>query len=67
MREGRSLEIRGEAFNLFNHSWNEFIASDQNMYMGFDTNGNLTGGQNAGTVDNKTGHREIQLAAKFYF
>ena len=35
MREGRSLEIRGEAFNLFNHPWNEFIADDTNMYMGF--------------------------------
>jgi hypothetical protein len=77
MREGRSLEIRGEAFNLFNHPWNEFIASDPRMYIGYTTvsgtgsNYPAAGGVNdtplAGTVDNKTGHREIQLAAKYYF
>lgn len=67
MREGRSLEIRGEAFNLFNHPWNEFIASDSNMYMGFSAAGGPTISPSAGTVDNKTGHREIQLAAKYYF
>jgi hypothetical protein len=65
--ESRKLEIRGEAFNLFNHAWNEFIPSDPRMYIGFDANGDLTGGQTAGTVDNKTGHRQIQLAAKYYF
>jgi len=78
MREGRSLEIRAEAFNLFNHPWNEFIATDSNMYIGYE---NITGGTgsnypaggtppstpSAGTIDNKTGHREVQLAAKFYF
>ncbi len=37
------------------------------LYMGLDTKGNLTGGQFAGTVDSKTGHREIQVAAKYYF
>jgi hypothetical protein len=65
--ESRKLEIRAEAFNLFNHAWNEFIPSDPRMYLGFDTNGNLTGGQTSGTVDNKTGHRQMQLAAKYYF
>jgi len=63
----RKLEVRGEVFNLFNHSWNEFIASDPNMYMGFDTNGTRTSTNASGTVDNKTGHREIALSAKFYF
>jgi hypothetical protein len=67
----RSLEIRAEAFNLFNHAWNEFIANDPNMYLGFDAYGNPGPSTNnnaaAGTVDNKTGHREISLAAKFYF
>lgn len=67
MREGRSLEIRGEAFNLFNHPWPEFIASDPRMYMGFSAAGGATTSPLAGTIDNKTGHREIQLAAKFYF
>jgi len=66
--EKRKLELRGEAFNLFNHSWNEFIASDSAMYMGFDDTGAAASGNtSAGTVDNKTGHREISLAAKFYF
>jgi hypothetical protein len=67
MREARSLEIRGEAFNLFNHPWNEFIADDTNMYRGFYATGGPTSSTAAGTADYKTGHREIQLAAKYYF
>lgn len=63
----RKLEIRGEVFNLFNHPWNEFIANDPNMYMGFDAYGAASVSTNAGTIDNKTGHRQIQLAAKYYF
>ena len=67
IRGGKKLEVRGEVFNLFNHPWNEFIEDDPNMYMGFDTSGNMTSTNAAGTIDNKTGHREISLAAKFYF
>jgi hypothetical protein len=37
------------------------------MYMGFDTSGNMVSTNPAGTIDNKTGHREISLAAKFSF
>ena len=65
--EKRSLEVRGEAFNLFNHAWNEFIPYDPNMYMGFKAYGGATESTSAGTIDNKTGHREISLAAKFIF
>jgi hypothetical protein len=65
--EVRKLELRGEVFNLFNHAYNEFIAYDPNMYMGFDTNGKMTSTNPAGTADNKTGHREVSLAAKFFF
>jgi hypothetical protein len=63
----RKLEVRGEVFNLFNHPWNEFIANDPNMYMGFKAYGGPTESTSAGTIDNKTGHRQIQLAAKYYF
>jgi hypothetical protein len=66
-RESRSLEVRGESFNLFNHAWNEFIPYDPNMYMGFDAYGNMTSTDSAGIIDNKTGHREVSLAAKFNF
>lgn len=65
--ESRSLEVRGEAFNLFNHAWNEFIPYDPNMYMGFSAAGGATSSTSAGTIDNKTGHREVSLAAKYYF
>jgi hypothetical protein len=65
--DSRKLEIRGEVFNIFNHSWNEFIADDSNMYMGFNEPGGATISTSAGTVDNKTGHRQMQLAAKYYF
>jgi len=65
--ESRKLEVRGEAFDLFNHPWNEFIANDSNMYLGYNEPGGATVSTSAGTADNKTGHRQIQLAAKFYF
>jgi len=65
--ERRSLEVRAEAFNLFNHPWNEFIPYDPNMYMGFSAAGGSTSSTSAGIIDNKTGHREISLASKFYF
>jgi hypothetical protein len=67
IKEQKKLEIRGEVFNLFNHAWNEFIPYDPNMYMGFATTGAMTSTNAAGTADNKTGHREMSLAAKFYF
>jgi hypothetical protein len=65
----RKLELRGEAFDLFNHSWNEFLQYDDDgrMDMGFNAAGGATTSTEAGTADNKTGHREISLAAKFYF
>jgi hypothetical protein len=68
MGASRKLEIRGEVFNIFNHPWNEFLASDPRMYMGFywDT-GALSSTGIAGTSNNKTGHRQVQLAAKYYF
>lgn len=65
--EHDGLEIRAEAFNLFNHPWNEFIPNDSNMYMGFAAQGGPTNSTSAGTIDNKTGHREIALTAKFWF
>jgi hypothetical protein len=66
--ESKKLEIRAEAFNLFNHPWNEFIAYDPNMYMGFSVQGGpITSTNPTGTIDNKTGHREIALTAKFWF
>jgi hypothetical protein len=65
--EKKSLEFRVETFNLFNHPWNWFKAYDPNMYMGFDTDGKMISTNPAGTADNKTGHREFSLAAKFNF
>jgi len=67
MGESRRLEVRGEVFNLFNHPWNEFIANDSNMYLGYNEPGGSTVSTSAGTAQNKTGHRQIQLAAKYYF
>jgi len=37
------------------------------MYMGFLAQGGPTSSTLAGTADNKTGHREIALTAKFWF
>jgi len=35
--------------------------------LGYNEPGGATVSTSAGTADNKTGHRQIQLAAKFYF
>jgi hypothetical protein len=35
--------------------------------MGLKAYGGPTESTSAGTIDNKTGHRQIQLAAKYYF
>jgi hypothetical protein len=67
LADKRTLEFRGEAFNLFNHPWNWFKAYDPNMYMGFDSSGNMTSTNPAGTIDNKIGHREFSLMARFNF
>jgi len=69
MGGSRKLEVRGETFNLLNHATNEFIEWDPAMYMGFlwDTGAADKGNSAAGTATQKTGHREISLAAKFYF
>ena len=76
LAEKRSIEIRGETFNLFNHPWNWFKPYDANMYMGFNADGSAAGstasnpaGSNidAGLADNKTGHREFSLMVRFNF
>jgi hypothetical protein len=35
--------------------------------MGFDSSGNMTSTNPAGTIDNKIGHREFSLMARFNF
>ena len=68
IKDAKKLEIRGEAFNLFNHSWNWIKPGDSIMYMGFNsTGGSVSSNTSAGIIDNKTGHREVSLAAKYYF
>jgi hypothetical protein len=57
LAESRSLLIRAEAFNLFNHA---------QFYGPAAVNGNISS-SNFGQVTSSAPPRLIQLAAKFYF
>jgi hypothetical protein len=78
IQEKMKLQIRAEAFNFLNHPLWGFITSDPALTLDYNylgvapmngtaasaaTNGMTQGG----LMTNKSGHRIIQLAAKFYF
>jgi len=55
VREGKSVEFRTEAFNIFNHT--QFLNPD----------GNFSDGSNFGRVTRARSPRQIQLALKLHF
>jgi hypothetical protein len=65
-REGKNLEFRMEAFNLFNHT--NFQAPDSNASnIRRDGNGNPIPGGSYGTIRSAFPARQLQLALKLYF
>jgi hypothetical protein len=64
----RSVQVRAQAFNVFNHPLDTFVQYDQNLYLHFDgystTPLNAT---QAGYAESKLGARTIQLEGKLFF
>lgn len=68
LRDKMKLQIRAEAFNLLNHPLWEFTSSDTNLILNYSDLGTTpTNANTAGYATNKTGHRTVQFAVKFYF
>jgi hypothetical protein len=57
LREGKMLQLRGEAFNVFNHA--QFFGAAS-------VNGNISS-QGFGQIVNAMPPRQVQLAMKFIF
>jgi hypothetical protein len=66
--ETKKLQFRFSGYNFLNHPVSTFISGDPGLNLKFDPSGNLVQpGPNTtfGYANNKTGHRIVQMMAKF--
>ena len=69
IRETGKLEIRAQGFDFLNRSQDKYQQYDSSLYLGY-ANGVGTAPTNVstgGVTTTRTGHRTLQLAAKYYF
>ena len=66
--ESRRIQVRAQAFNVFNHPLDAFIQYDPGLYLHYDAYGAApVNTAQAGYASTKLGHRTIQLEGKFFF
>jgi hypothetical protein len=68
IHEAQKLELRFQGFDFLNRSQDKYQQYDSSLYLNLVNQG--TAPQNAstaGVTTTRTGHRSIQLAAKYYF
>jgi hypothetical protein len=68
IHETNKLEIRVQGFDFLNRSQDKYQQYDSSLYLGFATiNAPPTNTSTGGVTTTRTGHRTVQLAAKYYF
>jgi len=68
VHEGNRLEIRFQGFDFLNRSFDIYRQYDQSFYMDFTAlNAPPTNASTDGVATTRTGHRTVQLAAKYFF
>ena len=67
-RENNKLEIRFQGFDFLNRSFDTYQQYDSSLYLGYAAiNQAPTNASTAGVTTVRTGHRTVQLEAKYYF
>ena len=68
IRETQRLEIRFQGFDFLNRSQDKYQQYDSSLYLGYNNiNAPPTNAGTAGVTTTRTGHRSVQIAAKYYF
>jgi hypothetical protein len=68
IHEGNRLEVRFQGFDFLNRSQDTYLQYDSSLYLGYAAlNAPATNAATAGVTTVRTGHRSVQLAAKYYF
>lgn len=68
VNESNRLEIRFQGFDFLNRSQDKYQQYDSSLYLGFNNiNTAPTNVSSGGVTTTRTGHRTLQLAAKYYF
>jgi len=67
-RNEKKLEIRFQGFDFLNRSFDTYQEYDSSLYMDFTApNAPPTNASSVGVTTVRTGHRTVQLEAKYYF
>jgi hypothetical protein len=68
-KEQRSVQVRAQAFNVFNHPLDTFVQYDPGLYLTYDKYGAapVATGVPTGYATTKLGARTIQLEGKIFF
>jgi hypothetical protein len=68
VRENDKLELRFQAFDFLNRSFDTYLQYDSSLYLGYAAlNAPPTNASTAGVTTVRQGHRTVQLAAKYFF
>jgi hypothetical protein len=67
-KESQRLEVRFQGFDFLNRSFDTYQEYDSSLYLGYAAlNAAPTNADTAGVTTVRSGHRTVQLEAKYYF